>query len=1030
MKRGLKKAKIIQMAFMVVILAVLIVANVVLGIFSEAITTYLGGFGTNFSELNYQQGNQICQDITAEGVVLLRNENNALPLNASVANKKKVSVFGWGATDGGFMTSGAGSGSSADRGAGKLVTFLEALEGKEAQVEKDKDGNEKELMPVVEGAFEYYKPLIEMYKTYKSERDSDNYWSAAYPFFNLIEPSVEKVQTHLSGAMEWSDTAIVVISRVGGEGQDMPRIQKKVNPDINNPSKNNTIEDTDRTYLQLSTEEEEMLSLVRNSFEKLIVIINACNAMDLSFLEKYDVDAALSVGGTGQSGTVAVAKILTGEITPSGKTVDTYAYDHTTAATYANGPDCRTANGSSGGERTYTNSTSEFYIDYAEGIYVGYKWYETADTEKFWESDYAKSIWKKPNSTEPIENYEDVVQYPFGFGLSYTNFEWKIESVSPKAGTAITAETDITIKVRVSNTGSVKGQDVVQVYYNPPYYAGEIEKSSVNLIAFAKTEVLNPAGEEGDSQILTITFKAEDMKSFDYDDSNSNGFSGYELEAGDYEITLRTDAHTISSASGAAFEYSVTNGIKLEKDSVTQTTVSNIFTGDKDGDVSIDGTTTEANIVYLERLAFTTTFPTPQERRTKSSAIPANGWKSTFKETTQMPITGEDSGLRLYNDDGSVNKELILELGADFYSATWDVLLDQITVKELNDLVMGGGYRTKAIPSLNKPDHTDLDGPSGLNQENMTSGNVSSEWTSFPVETVMAQSWNAKLSYIYGLAIGNEAYSTGIAGWYAPAVNIHRSPFDGRNFEYYSEDPYLSGVMGAETVRGATNTGLYCYVKHFAVNETEYNRQGLYTWLTEQALREIYLKPFEICVKDGKANAIMSSFNRLGATWTGGNYKLLTTVLRDEWGFKGSVITDYADLNLGGYMNIDQGIRAGNDFWLDGTRTGTLNGYTDRTSATAVACAREAAKNIIYTYCNTVYRQDLFANGALDDEDAAKYATEVGSKASSQAAAGWKYWGWLPLDIVGFGGLAVGIYFCFFHKALLKKKENGELKNS
>ncbi len=1032
MKKGLTKLQIIQLPFMALLLVILIAANVLMGIFSEAITIYLYGFGNNFDNLDYERGDQICQDIAEEGVVLLKNENGALPLDGSDGKDEdgkdylNVNVFGWGATDGGFVISGAGSGSADDRGgnAELKVKFLEGLK---------------------RAGFRYNEKIIKMYEDYRGYREggpngehaNSGYWNpgGSYPFFNLIEPDVSAVEPYIDEAKSFSNTALVVISRLGGEARDLPRTQRKLRQD----------EDKNRTYLQISKEEEDLLNLVKDNFEKVIVIINATNAMELGFLDDKKIDSAVSVGGVGQSGAVSIANILRGRktvetydedgevvssetvrVSPSGKTSDAYAYDLTTAATFANAPGGENINTAFGGVMSYGSgdNTNKNYIDYAEGIYVGYKWYETADTMNFWSGEFAKNKWN-------VNGYDEVVQYPFGFGKTYTEFEWEITSAEPANNGKITKDTEITVQVLVTNVGNYPARDVVELYYTPPYN-GQIEKSSVNLCAFAKTEVLEA---NGGFQRLTLKFNANDMASYDCYGKVVDG-SGYVLEKGNYEISLRTDSHTVID----------TLTYHADADTRVAEEASNHFTGDEatDGGIAIDGvySGSNANIKYLSRKDFAGTFPEINtQNRTKDAKISAlkDNWLTTKNDTDKTYTQGADGSLLLYRDDNGVfnakngddkspyeknklNLDLILELGNpdNWNSAKWDELLNQITVSELNRLVEGGGYRTAEVASIGKPEFTDLDGPSGLNSENASSNPKSSKWTSYPVESVMGQTWNARLAYIYGLAVGNEANETGTAGWYAPACNLHRSPFSGRNFEYFSEDPYLSGILCAETTRGATNTGLYCYVKHFAVNETENGRKGLYTWLTEQTLREIYLKPFEIVVKQGNANAMMTAFNRIGATWAGGSYALLTEVLREEWGFKGSVVTDY--ITGGTYMSTDQGLRAGNDLWLNGLRADNINSHNDKSSPTALACARNAAKNIVYTYCNTVYRQNLFNNGGAD-EDLEKYATEIGSKAAGGATAYWKYWGWLPIDLVGFGGLAVWIYFCFFHKMFFKKKE-------
>ena len=986
MANKFKISKIFHAVGMALVVGAVTAANIVAGYYSEIIGIYLNGFGADFSNLDSSAGNNICQEIEGEGVVLLKNEGNALPLTQKNANNKiPVAVFGWGATDGGFITSGSGSGGSAERGSGKLVTFLGALEGQPAVTQEG-----KETLPAVEGHYEYYRPLIDMYTNYKSGRDRGDYWNAAYPFFNLIEPPVSYVQQHIEGAKAFSDTAIVVIARAGGEGQDIPRIQKKYNLE----------EDLTRSYLEISKEEEDMLSLVKDNFDKVIVVIDACNAMKLSFLDDDKIDAAISISGCGQSGAVSIANILRGEINPSGKTVDTYAYDLSTAATYANGPDCREINGASGGIRKYNNG-DQYYVDYAEGIYNGYRWYETADAEGFWSSEFAQNKWG-------VHDYNEVVQYPFGYGLSYSSFTQTIQSITPVDGSNITADTDINVVVRVTNTGTVKGKEVVELYYNPPYTAGGIEKSAVNLVAFAKTNEILP----GEYEDVALSFKASEMKS--YDTANLSGVvgsdGGYVLEAGAYKISLRSDAHNIIEEK----TLNVVTSTPIEADSVH-----NRFTGENvtTGDVSIDGSDTDENITYLTRSNFVNTFPAPKAARNQSDKIPANGWLPTENDVDVMPTQGQSGDLKIYLDDSSLNEELILKLGANYDDPLWDELMNQVTTSELFGVIQGGGFRTKAVPSVNKPEHLDLDGPSGLNQEVNAGATASpSFWTSFPIETAIAQTWNEDISFRFGLTIGYEAYATGVAGWYGPAANIHRSPFDGRNFEYYSEDPILSGKMCAKTIEGATDNGLYCYLKHFAVNETENKRESLVTWLNEQSLREIYTKPFEIAVKEGGANAIMSSFNKVGATWAGGNYSLLTGLLREEWGFRGSVLTDYALEWEMGFMDINQGIRAGNDMWLNGLRTDTIGTINNRNSATTISCARTATKNMLYTFCNTIYRQSKY----LENPNTNAPVAELGSRKHNAPAATW-VWLLVGLDVLTLGGIGVWFFFVFIHK---KKRKN------
>lgn len=949
---NVKTKRIISFSAIGLILAVVIVLNIVCGIFFDMITVFLHGYGVDFNgegiEQVKQAGDELCQEIAAEGIVMLKNENNALPLK----DTERLNVFGWGATDGGFVISGSGSGSGTERTTSEKKLFLKGL---------------------TEAGFNYNEELISIYEKYKDQREGTSLGSSSETFFRLYEPGLSYYSSSvMQYAKDFSGVALIVLSRLGGENKDLPRVQYKRNG-VNTAN----VTDNKRNYLQLSSEEEELIDLVTNAgFSKVIAIINTCNVMELGFLDYPGIDAALSVGGVGQSGALAIGRILKGEETPSGKTVDTYAYDMKSDPTYVNAGDAGVTSYSNGGQ----------YIDYCEGVYVGYRYYETAAKEGF-------------------IKYDEVVQYPFGYGLSYTEFEWYVDSVSPAPGSAINKNTKIEIEISVKNSGSTyAGRDVVQVYFTAPYTDFGIEKPYVQLCAFAKTAELRP----GQAQKLKISFDAYLMASYDYSDANVNGFSGYELEKGAYDIKIQKDSHTLSESLGdvpSVFTYSVSQNISFEKDPVTDKKVENQFTGNNAyGKVAIDGANSGANITYLSRAEFASTFPSAKKgARARNAAIINLGdkWATNAADTNEMPLIGQNGDLRLTYGSGSsieLNEELVMALGADYNDAAWELLLNQLTKQELYNLVAFAGYKTAAAPSIGKIQCTDLDGPSGLNQENMS--NAENGWTSYPVETVLGSAWNSQLSYLYGLAVGIEAAATNISGWYAPAVNIHRSPFEGRNFEYYSEDPLLSGIMGAETSRGALANGLYCYIKHFAVNETETGRSGLYTWLNEQALREIYLRPFEIAVKEGGCNAVMTSFNRLGAVWAGGNYALLTTILRDEWGFKGSVLTDYS--SGGDYMNVDQGLRAGGDCWLN--PRGTINGFSDTNSATSITAQRRAAKNILFTYCNTIY------TAKTHDHSQDRFVAEIGIRSVERPFPAWIF-ALIAIDLAAAGGLGVWIYF-------------------
>lgn len=954
-KGGKKLGKIIVILLLAIIVCV---ANYFVNLYKGIINQYLGDNSLPGEVLNPEEGDSVVQSVAEEGFVLLKNENNALPLQKSVT---KLNLFGWASTDEGMLMCGGGSGDFTMKGANgvqkDIVYLQEALEGLEEL------HDHKEIVCDGNCSFEINQELVDFYESYctvnrNGGTDSRPGWfnySGDPKYFNLVEPAIDTYPDELlRSAEEFSDTALVVISRTGGESLDLPKYQRKYIPRSGQPASatsGTVVTDETRTYLELTTEEEGLLEYVKGAYENVIVVLNTSATIEAGFLEDDAIDGAIYIGTPGQSGTVSLGNILRGNVSPSGKLVDTYAYDLTTAASWASSPNANIEN-SSTGEKTYTNG-GEAYIDYKEGIYVGYKWYETADKEGYWAGV----------SNEYGNGYEGVVQYPFGYGLSYTNFSWLVKSVSPANLSNITADTEIEIKIDVRNEGTVKGKDVVEIYYEPPYTNGSIEKSSSNLVAFAKTEELEP----NQVQTLTLKFSADDMKSYDYSDANNNGHAGYELERGDYLIKLSTDCHTVKTdvsglgTDAGVITYTVASDIKITEDKVTGYTVENRFTGDKaDGGVSIDGSNIDANIPYLTRADFEGTFPQEStERRAKSSKINANGWLSTARDTDVMPTQGVDSGLRLVEnmgtDNAAYNQELIEFYGnpENYNSEEWDTLLNQITVSELESVVMKGGYATWEIPSVSKPKVTDLDGPTGFNRH----PNGAPEFTGFPSSIVVAGTWNTNVAEYYGQVVGTEGTQAGVGGWYAPGMNIHRSPFCGRNYEYFSEDPFISGMIGAAVVKGTLEKGVYSYIKHFAVNDNENNRSGLYTWLTEQALREVYLRPFELSIKIGKANGIMSSYNRVGDTWTGGSHALMTEILRNEWGFKGAAVTDYVDGNSrSNYMGVDQGIRAGNDIWLENGNDASMNGmnYLDRTSATSITCSREATKHVIYMYCNTL----------------------------------------------------------------------------
>ena len=562
------------------------------------------------------------------------------------------------------------------------------------------------------------------------------------------------------------------------------------------------------------------------------------------------------------------------------------------------------------------------FVNYVEGIYVGYKFYEAA-------------------AAEGLIDYDATVQYPFGYGLSYTTFTQEMGPISESNGT-------ITFDVTVTNTGEVAGKDVIQVYYNPPYTNGGIEKASANLIAFDKTDMLEP----GASQTLTISFDVEDMASYD-----TYGAGAYVLEAGDYAISINSDAHTVIASQTYNVPTTITYGDTSPR-STDAVAASNQFAF-AEGDVTyLSRANGFAN--YAEATAAPTNFTMDEE--TKATFYNNSNYDpNEFNNADDvMPTTGAKNGLKL--------EDL---RGVDYDDPQWDELLDQMTVSEMDTLIAIGGYQTSAINSIGKVQTIDCDGPASINNNFTGKGSIG-----FPAAVMIAATWNVDLANDFGERIGKMADEMGVSGWYAPAMNTHRSAFAGRNFEYYSEDGVLGGNMAANAILGAQEHGVYAYMKHFALNDQETNRCGmLCTWANEQSIREIYLKPFEIAVKDGGCQAVMSSFNYIGTTWAGACDELLNNVLRDEWGFQGFVLTDY--FGVYGYMDSDQAIRGGTDCMLVAYDTET-NHVTDTTSATSVLAMRQACKNILYTTVNSrAYDPANLSGGGLQGWQIAAIAIDV-----------------------------------------------------
>ncbi len=928
-----------------IVLVLGIVVNAVLlsvPIVTNSLSLVFGGERANITEDNRTEwydrqyaskeevldaANDFVIEVEKEGIVLLKNENDALPLSGKDAH---ISVFGKNSVN--IVYSGSGSASSNSSTAQR--TLYESLEA---------------------AGISYNETLKSFYedsgKSGKGRPENPAMTSGQrLPGFGTGETPMDSYTPDVVDSYAgYQDAAVVVFSRIGGEGFDLPRAMAE---SFNGAAVAGA--SADSHYLELDENEKALLEHVKENFSKVIVVLNVGTTMEIPELKAdEDIDAILWIGFPGATGIMALGQILTGtdtegnQISPSGHTVDTWAADFTMDPTWYN----TGIYGSEYGNRyLYNGETTDYaFVNYEEGIYVGYRYYETRGYEEA--AADPQSVW-----------YENSVVYPFGYGLSYTEFDWDV-SFGTDSGSGITADDTLEVSVTVKNTGDYAGKDVVELYYSAPYdYEGPaIEKSHVVLGDFAKTDILAP----GEEQTLTLTLDVEDMKSYDYADANENGFSGYELEAGEYRIIIGSDAHTAK----ADAVYTLSEDLQLKTDMNAdgeETEVANAF---DDVSAGIFGTNTYASYVsrkdfegtlrteYLDDAERTLTDELKEEldesiKRKYTEPDAGKPWEVAGDAPATVPV---NSGLSLrdmlYDEAGNYVGEV------SFDDPRWETLLNEISLDEMKNLVGFGAFRTSEVKGVDgvvgKPLTVDSDGPSGFTS--FLSESVVYGTCAYQAECVMGSTWNVQLAEKMGELIGEEGLAGNekgdglpYSGWYAPAVNIHRSPFAGRNWEYYSEDGLLSGKFAAGVIKGAGKKGVYCYVKHFAVNDQETDREynGILVWANEQSMREIYLYPFEIAVKEGGATGMMSSFNRLGMKWAGGSYALLTQVLRDEWGFHGSVITDYS---LNTYTHVDEMIRAGGDLFL----TQDVKTFGMEDDATQIAMLRQSTKNILYMVANS-----------------------------------------------------------------------------
>ena len=862
MSRG-KRFLIRGEAAIAMVLAVVVCVNMIcFGPMSTLIGLATGN-GTLSDETN-EEAAEVAEEIMEDGIVLLKNES-LLPLNET----KKLNIFGWESINPAY--GGAGSGGINDLY--DIVSLNQGLEN---------------------AGFSINQELVDFYNNYGADNPE---MSIQKQSWTLPEPPVDTYSDELiKSAKEYSDVAVVVLSRKAGEGHnDIPMDVKKAAYDNNSDEYDDFPEG--EHYLQLSQTERDMVDMVCSNFDNVIVIYNGANQFELGFADEYpQIKSVVWCPGTGNVGFNALGKVFSGEVNPSGKTPDTFIYDMTTAPWWNNAEKTEYTNLADMAVEGMNAGTAQVYApaftNYVEGIYVGYKYYETA-------------------AQEGAIDYDKTVQYPFGYGLSYTEFEQKMGELEEKDG-------QISVDVEVTNTGDVAGKDVVEVYYKPPYTNGGIEKSSANLIEFAKTDLLQP----GESQTVTVTFSIEDMASYD-----ENNAKAYVLEKGDYVISINSDSHTVLDQKTYTADKDVVYKGENKRAS-DDTAATNVFE-DAKGDVT-----------YLSRADHFANYEeataAPASAELGEPYVSEYHLNSNFDKTTYlndedvMPTTGADNGLTLAD-----------MRDADYDDPRWEKLLDQLTVDEMANMIAMAGYQTAAMDSVGKVATLDFDGPAAINNNFTGVGSIG-----FPIEVVVASTWNKELAQAWGECMGKISQEMGAEGWYAPGMNTHRTAFGARNYEYFSEDGVLAGNMGAKAVEGARKYGVYSYIKHFALYEG--NAKMVSVWSNEQAIREIYLKPFEISVKQGGANAVMVSWSFLGDKWTGESSNLMNTVLRDEWGFRGMALTDFFRNNGHGFMNADAALANGVDAMLS-TFNGEENNVANPEHPTSVLQMRNACKNVMYT---------------------------------------------------------------------------------
>ncbi len=831
--------------------------------------------------------------IEEEGLVLLKNDEGILPID--LEDNNKVNIFGSCAF--GLYYGNGGSGSFQTDG-----RVTKSNPNQDTEFPRTATKLEQAM---VEQGFEYNTNIHNLIKNYYSSNrrtvsiaESSYDIQCGYNKYNYkeivdscdpteFEPPVSVYTTQFSelggktllqDALEYSDTALFCISRRGSEDEDM-----------------------NYSELKLKQNEIDCIDMLVNNFEKVIILLNVPTVIEAEFLNDERIDAAIFMGHPGLTGAVAVAEALCGKINPSGHLVDTWPYSVKSAPSYQ----CF------GNDTTlsHTGGSSGKFNQYVEGIYVGYRYYVTRAM------------------VDDSFDYSDVVQFSFGHGLSYTQFDKSILEYEIDE-----AKQEVSITVEVKNVGDVPGKDVIQIYTHAPYYDGGIEKSWYSLTAFAKTNTIEP----GEAKNYQLKFTFREIASWSTDD----GF--YLLEHGDYEFSLRENVWDIAKTSytdrSNIIEFNLKNDVEFRTSYQTGKEYSNIFEEVERGPAS-------RPLEYLSRSDFDATWQNTADivREAEAGYFPGGASNTTSGRSFSFTDNQIDEPLPNVGDDNGL--DFMDFKDADWDDDRWEYLLDQLSIQDMENLVDGGSFKTIAVESINKPASKDYDGPSSA----FHSG------TGHPSEVILACSWSTDVAQLMGRSIGREGAARGLTGWYAPGINTHRSPFGGRNFEYYSEDPLIAGKMAGYTNKGTMEYGVYSYGKHFMCNDQENSRAGVFVWATEQSLREIYARGFELFVDEGGIG-IMSSFNSIGSWWAGASEPLLTTLLREEWGFHGVVVTDYAGPD---YMATNIGLRAGNDLWLNKAAVSAANTYS-ATPHDATILMRRACKNILYAcaHSNNVWTME------------------------------------------------------------------------